>query len=113
AGYRCAENQPERRANRQRLSVDDGCHRGSFPNRSTRNGAAVSHRRQHLTPNYSQINSIANGSSAISCSLLVFTSVQFSSALPPNNGIVMIAYHVLHTRHSRIQRSRSPERIWN
>ncbi len=32
---------------------------------------------------------------------------------PPENGIVMTAYHVLHTRHWRIQQSRSPENTWN
>jgi hypothetical protein len=29
------------------------------------------------------------------------------------NGSVIGAYHVLHTRHSRIKLSRSPESIWN
>src|SRR5712664_447658 len=31
----------------------------------------------------------------------------------PENGILMSAYHVLHTGHSRIQQSRSPESTWN
>jgi hypothetical protein len=31
----------------------------------------------------------------------------------PENGMVMSAYHVLHTRHSRFQHRRSPEITWN
>jgi hypothetical protein len=31
----------------------------------------------------------------------------------PENGILMFAYHVLHTGHSRSKQSRPPESTWN
>jgi hypothetical protein len=31
----------------------------------------------------------------------------------PENGIVMVAYHVVRTSQSRIRQSRSPESTWN
>jgi len=31
----------------------------------------------------------------------------------PENGILVIAYHVLHTGHSRSKQSRPPESTWN
>jgi len=49
--------------------------------------------------------------------VVVFTNcVQSETVFPraaPENGIVMVAYHVVCTSQSRIRQTRSPENTWN